>query len=121
MPLNINLLDNNLGIAEITTNQNADKLPTARNLASNIAHDLGLDRLYPNNSIEQQLATMLRPATGDGSIIQPENFRAALGKCLENLKETNDPAVQKFVQKELQPLLENTALLNAYTGLMIGG
>ena len=31
------------------------------------------------------------------------------------------PAVRAFVRDELAPLLENTELLRAYTGLMVGG
>lgn len=58
---------------------------------------------------------------GDGSILQPEIFHAHLQGALDALKESRNPAVRTLVRDELGPLLENTELLRAYTGLMLGG
>ena len=63
----------------------------------------------------------LCPPVGDGSILQPELFHTELQGVLTALRDSDKPAVRAFVRDELTPLLENTELLRAYTGLMVGG
>lgn len=49
----------------------------------------------------------------------PQTF--PLQGALTALRDSDKPAVRAFVRDELAPLLENTELLRAYTGLMVGG
>lgn len=117
----INLLDPGLGIQNIMAPGTAGHLPDARPLASSAMREAGLDELYNSCKAAQQLEVALCPAVGDGSILQPELFHMELQGALEALRDSDKPAVRAFVRDELAPLLENTELLRAYTGLMVGG
>ena len=119
--LSLNLLDPNLGIQNVMDSGNGTHMPDARPLASTVLREAGLDELYNSGAAEKQLDAALCPPVGDGSILQPENFQAELRACLDTLKDSRAPAVRAFVRDELAPLLENTELLKAYTGLMVGG
>ena len=104
----INLLDPGLGIQNIMDPGTAGHLPDARPLASSAMREAGLD-------------AALCPPVGDGSLLQPELFHMELQGALTALRDSDKPAVRAFVRDELAPLLENTELLRAYTGLMVGG
>ena len=119
--VSLNLLDPNLGIQNVMDSGSGARMPDARPLASTVLREAGLDELYQQGAAEKQLDAALCPPVGDGSILQPEIFQAALRGGLEALKDSRDPAVRAFVRDELAPLLENTELLKAYTGLMVGG
>lgn len=117
----INLLDGNLGIQTVLDSGTPTHLPQARPLASSATREAGLDELYNSRRAERLLEAALCPVTGDGSLLQPETFQAELQGCLEALRNSDKPAVRAFVRDELGPLLENTELLKAYSGLMVGG
>ncbi len=118
----VNLLDPNLGIQRILDpGSQASHLPQARPLASSAAREAGLDELYCNRRAERQLEAVLCPVTGDGSLLQPDTFQAELRGSLEALRGSDKAAVRVFVRDELAPLLDNTELLKAYMGLMVGG
>lgn len=117
----INLLDGNLGIQTVLDSGTTAHLPHARPLASSATREAGLDELYNSRRAERLLEAALCPVTGDGSLLQPETFQAELQGCLEALRNSDKPAVRAFVRDELGPLLENTELLKAYSGLMVGG
>ena len=119
--VSLNLLDPNLGIQNVMDSGSGARMPDARPLASTVLREAGLDELYQQGAAEKQLVAALCPPVGDGSILQPEIFQAELRGGLEALKDSRDPAVRAFVRDELAPLLENTELLKAYTGLMVGG
>ena len=119
--VSLNLLDPNLGIRNVMDSGSGARMPDARPLASTVLREAGLDELYQQGAAEKQLDAALCPPVGDGSILQPEIFQAELRGGLEALKDSRDPAVRAFVRDELAPLLENTELLKAYTGLMVGG
>lgn len=117
----INLLDPGLGIQNIMDPGTAGHLPDARPLASSAMREAGLDELYNSRKAAQQLEAALCPPVGDGSLLQPELFHMELRGALTALRDSDKPAVRAFVRDELAPLLENTELLRAYTGLMVGG
>ena len=89
--------------------------------ASSAMREAGLDELYNSRKAAQQLEAALCPPVGDGSLLQPELFHMELQGALTALRDSDKPAVRAFVRDELAPLLENTELLRAYTGLMVGG
>lgn len=117
----VNLLDPGLGIQNVMEPGTDGHLPAARPLASSAMREAGLDELYNSRRASQQLDAALCPALGDGSILQPEIFHMELQGSLATLRDSDKPAVRAFVRDELAPLLENTELLRAYTGLMVGG
>lgn len=119
--VSLNLLDPNLGIQNVMDAGNGGHMPDARPLASSVLREAGLDELYNRGAAEKLLESALCPPVGDGSILQPEIFQAELRNSLNALKDSRAPAVRAFVRDELAPLLENTELLKAYTGLMVGG
>ncbi|MBQ3059913.1 MAG: type III secretion protein [Desulfovibrio sp.] len=119
--VSINLLDPNLGIQNVMESGGNGAMPNARPLASTVLREAGLDELYNAGTAARQLEAALCPPVGDGSLLQPENFLAELKGSLNALRDSREPAVRAFVRDELNPLLENTELLKAYTSLMIGG
>ena len=119
--VSFNLLDPNLGIQNVMTAGNGEHMPDARPLASSVLREAGLDELYRAGAAKKQIDAALCPPVGDGSVLQPENFQMELKGSLEALKQCRDPRVRAFVRDELGPLLENTELFKAYTGLMVGG
>lgn len=119
----INLLDPSLGIQNILEQRLPDQsgMLTARPIAASILREAGLEELYSPVNAQRLVEETLCPDVGDGDLLLPDIFGTNLRKCTENLSESKDPAVRDLVEKELKPLLENKTLLNAYTGLMIGG
>lgn len=121
MPLPINLLDSSLGIQNVMDMPDLDNLPRARELASNALSEPGMEELYAPNNAWQLMERALCPDVGDGSMLNPEAFSETLQSCVGDLRGNPDPAVQEMVSQELEPLLQNGRLLQAYLGLMIGG
>lgn len=119
--ISLDLLDPNLGIQNVMDSGSGTHMPGARPLASTVLREAGLDELYNQGAAEKQIDAALCPPVGDGSILQPEIFQAELRGGAAVLKASRNPTVRAFVRDELAPLLENTDLLKAYTGLMIGG
>ncbi len=121
MPLPVNLLDSSLGIQHVMDMPDPDNLPRARELASNALSEPGLEELYAPNNAWQLMERALCPDVGDGSMLSPEAFSESLHECVKDLADNPDPVVREMVSKELEPLLQNGQLLQAYLGLMIGG
>jgi type III secretion protein X len=123
MASSINLLDPSLGIQDILDPglSAAGQLPTARPLAVSVLREAGLDELYSASNAARLVEQALCPAVGDGDLLRPEVFAANLRECFMAMQESDNPAVQEFLRKDLRLLLENRDLLQAYTGLMIGG
>lgn len=121
MPTNIGLLDAHLGIQGVLDAQDLPSMPEARPLPSTALREAGLDTLFGARTTEKFLEQALCPSVGDGSILQPAEFSASLKASLEDLKDNRQPEVRSFVSAELAPLLENEALLQAYSGLLVGG
>ena len=121
MPSSINLLDPSLGIQNVMDMPDPGTLPRARELASNALREAGLDELYAPSNAWQLMEQALCPDVGDGSMLSPEVFSDTLQSCVHDLQGCTDPAVKEMVSRELEPLLQNGQLLQAYLGLMIGG
>ncbi|MBE6442748.1 MAG: type III secretion protein [Desulfovibrio sp.] len=121
MANSIRLLDSNLGIQGVLDAQDMPRMPEARPLPSTALREAGLEELFGAATTDKFLEQALCPSVGDGSILQPAEFSAALRESLAALKDNRRPEVRSFVSAELAPLLENEALLQAYSGLLVGG
>ncbi|MDY0226422.1 type III secretion protein X [Desulfomicrobium apsheronum] len=118
-----NLLDPSLGIQDIMDpGLSADgQLPQARPLAASVLREAGLEELYSPLNAARLVEQALCPDVGDGELLRPEVFAANLSESFEALKDSQNPEVRDFLNTDLRLLLENRDLLQAYTGLMIGG
>ncbi len=121
MPDPLRLLDGNLGIQSVLHSQEMPRMPEARPLPSTALHEAGLEELFSATTTDKFLEHALCPPVGDGTVLQPAEFSSCLRESLTVLKENRQPEVRSFVSGELSPLLENEALLQAYSGLLIGG
>ncbi len=119
----INLLDPSLGIQTVMDSPISGQpgIPAARQMAANVLREAGLEELYAPNNAEHLVEQLLCPDVGDGDLLRPEVFSTNLGACVATLRDSEDPNVRRTIREDLAPLLENTELLKAYTGLMIGG
>ena len=118
-----NLLDPSLGIQDILDPGLAPdgQLPRARPLAASVLREAGLEELYSPQNAAKLVEQALCPDVGDGELLRPEVFAANLRESFEALKDSQNPEVRDFLNTDLRLLLENRDLLQAYTGLMIGG
>lgn len=118
-----NLLNPSLGIQNVldmpVTGQTG--MPHARQIASNVLREAGLEELYAPSNAAQVTENALCPDVGDGDVLRPEVFAANLRGCAEAMQDSGSPAVRQMLREDLNPLLENNDLLKAYMGLMIGG
>lgn len=119
----INLLDPRLGIQDVMDmpSLGSKTLPEARPLAASVLREAGLEELYAALNASRLVEQALCPDVGDGELLRPEVFAANLRHCFMALRDTDDPDILEFLRQDLQLLLENRDLLQAYTGLMIGG
>ncbi|MBQ7457147.1 MAG: type III secretion protein [Desulfovibrio sp.] len=117
----IHLLDPNLGISSVQDAQEMPHMPEAQLLPSTNLREAGLEELYSAKTTDKMLEQALCPSVGDGTILQPAVFSTALRESLDVLKNVNHTDVKSFVSGELSPLIENESLLQAYSGLLIGG
>ena len=117
----INLLDPSLGIQQILDTLWSPALPEARQLASTAMNTVGLDELYAPSNAQTLIENALCPEVGDGSSLRPGTFFRKLGECAQVLQQSDDPKVRECLTGEIEPLLENRELFQAYSGLMIGG
>ncbi len=119
--MKINLLDSNLGIQNILDFNTEAELPKARSLASSALKEAGLEDLYAPQNYAQVIEEALCPQTGDGDMLRPEIFSKNLSACAEKMQASTDKTVLDALHSDLLPLAENKELLQAYSGLMIGG
>ncbi|MFI3272812.1 MAG: type III secretion protein [Pseudomonadota bacterium] len=122
----INILSSSLGIQTVMDSMPSQEglsqgMMQARPLATTVIREAGLEEVYNPATAESLMQKALCPDVGDGEMLQPEVFRANLKASMEDLSLSRDPAVRDFVKQDLGPLLENNELLQAYTGLMVGG
>ena len=115
------LFDQNFGIQDILQFNTDNHMPTARPLASTVMNEAGLDSLYSPVTASRLLEAMMRPSVGDGDLTRPEIFEKNIQGTLQNLEGIDNPAVKNFLNEILTPLVNNTSLLQAYSGLMIQG
>ncbi|MDD2966850.1 MAG: type III secretion protein [Desulfovibrionaceae bacterium] len=121
MPVNFSVPDPSVGIQSVIASPVATPLPNAQPLAATVVNTGGLEQLYQGGNIADITMNFLCPQVGDGHMVQPEVFFGTMQECAQQLAHSTEPALQALVEQELQPLLENKALLQAYVGLMIQG
>lgn len=121
MPDPLRLLDGHVGIENVLSSLETPNMPEARPLPSTALREAGLEELFGATNTEKMLEQALCPSVGDGTVLQPAEFSNALKNSLDVLKDNRQPDVRSFVSAELAPLLENEALLQAYSGLLVGG
>lgn len=121
MPDSLRLLDGHLGIQGVLDARDMPRMPEARPLPSTALREAGLEELFGTPTTNKFLEQALCPSVGDGSILQPAEFSAALKDALESLKNSTRPEVRSLLSGEIAPLLENETLMQVYTGLLVGG
>ena len=122
MPRSIGLFDTSIGIQNVLQNDPAHAtMPSARPLAANVMADAGLEELFQPHNADRMIEAALRPEVGDGKMLRPDVFTANLHSSLAALQDSKNADVRAFVRKDLAPMLEDHALLQAYVGLMVGG
>lgn len=122
MPYDVTqILNPNVGINQVMPPVGESHIPQAKQLPSTTITERGLDELYNFSTTEKFLEQTLCPKVGDGTILQPNVFSDCLKNALKSLQNNPQSQVQTFVREELTPLLENEMLLQAYSGLLIGG
>ncbi|MDR3175520.1 MAG: type III secretion protein [Desulfovibrio sp.] len=122
MPRSIGIFDTSIGIQSVLSNEAGNEnMPPARPLATTVMAEAGLGELYLPNNADRMIEAALCPEVGDGTILQPDVFTANLQGSLAALQDSRNADVRAFARKDLAPMLEDTALLQAYVGLMVGG
>lgn len=117
----INLFNTNLGIQSVLEMHSNDSLPEARQIASSVLRESGMNNVYNATNMQALMQNLLSPSIGDGEILRADRFSRTMEACADSLKNSDDPQVQTFLKEVLFPLLENEELLKTYCGLMIGG
>ncbi len=119
----ISLLDASIGIGTILGPQETPEttIPQSRSLASTSLTTTSLEATYAPSNIQTVLEEAICPDAGDGGLLIPSVFSSNLQKCKENLSQSNQIEIQNFLQHDLDPLIDNEALLKMYVSLMIEG
>ncbi len=122
MSSNIGIFDTSIGIQSVLMEELGNSsMPAAKPLAANVMAEAGLEELYLPSNAGRMIEAVLCPDVGDGKLLRPDIFTAHLHDSLEALKDSRNAEVRAFIRKDLTPMLEDNALLQAYTGLMVGG
>lgn len=110
-----------IGIQDLMPMEETNGLPKARELASGMLAESGLDALYGKVNIKTAVENLLCPNVGDGSLVSPEVFNNELERIVEKLRQSDNEKIRAMLEEEILPLMQNGILLSAYRGLMIGG
>ncbi len=121
MSTRLTILDTNLGIQDVLPSLDTQSMPGARPLPQTSIREAGLEALFHATTTSSLLESALTPNVGDGTILTPAIFSETLRSCCSTLKDVKNPDVHSFVAGELEPLIENEDLLQAYAGLLVGG
>lgn len=119
------LLDLRLGIGSVLPAAGDEHLP-ALNDFNTVSTDVSLSEVqtfFQNvapDGFERSVSAPFVPTVPAEELLRPAVFSGLLHSAAEKLSTQQEPAVQAFVKQDLQPLLENTQLLEAYVGLMTG-
>ena len=120
-PITTHLLDPSIGIQNVMDMPQASRLPTAKEIATTVLHEAGLEELYRPTNARTETEALLVPDVGDGSMLAPEAFSGILEQIVKKCSSSTDTDIRTMVERELIPLMQNTDLLQIYQGLMIGG
>ncbi len=115
------LLDPSIGIQHVMDVPDTGKLPSAKEIASNVLREAGLEELYRPTNARTETEALLVPDVGDGHMLAPDVFSNVLTQIVQKCSSSTDPDIRTMVDQELIPLLQNSELLQIYQGLMIGG
>ena len=117
----VNLLDPSIGIQNVIDMPVRSDLPAARELPANAVVETGLDELFAPVNAGVLTERLLCPEVGDGTMLSPEVFAENLRSCADLLRGDDSPEARALVEEELEPLMQNSGLMQAYIGQMIGG
>jgi hypothetical protein len=120
--MNLDLLNPHLGVQSILAPPSeADRLPGARPLANNTVGEAGLNEFYHLPTMNNLIAEALKPQAPDDEFLRPDIFSRNVRAAFEELKSSRNKDVRRFVRDDLEPLLEDVALLRTFTGLLMDG
>lgn len=114
----INLLNNHIGVSSVLPSANDAHLPELKELSTAKTGTVKLDDLYRGESFNKGIDTSLIPKVGHEELLQPKNFNSAIKRAYEKMSTVKDSDVRHFVREDMQPLMDNCELLNAYLGMM---
>ena len=114
----INLLNNHIGVSSVLPSANDAHLPELKELSTAKTGTVKLDDLYRGESFNEGIDTSLIPKVGHEELLQPKNFNSAIKRAYEKMSTVKDSDVRHFVREDMQPLMDNRELLNAYLGMM---
>lgn len=121
----VDLLNPNLGIATLLPSPVDEHLPQVDNfntVATPSANAVAVfKQSLQDNGFERNLMASFAPHLPSDEMLQPSNLRHNLQSIEQKLASSTDPQIRRFVRDELHPLNDNTALLQAYLGLMVTG
>ena len=115
------ILNSSVGIQELLQMPPESGLPKAKDLATSMLQQTGLEGLFSANGARTAAEELICPNVGDGTLVSPEVFSNLLESLVKKLKASPNAKVRTMAEKELVPLMQNSMLLSAYRGLMLGG
>jgi hypothetical protein len=116
----IDILNPNLGLQNLLDPASERlSLPEARQFASNVVPETGLERHFELVGVARLIDQALIPTGVDERLLRPEVFRRNLREAFETLKDSRKPEVRKFVRDVLSPILEDEELYELYASLLV--
>ncbi|MDR1577779.1 MAG: hypothetical protein LBT86_06105 [Deltaproteobacteria bacterium] len=116
------LLNLNVGFQDILPPPDKDyHLPTARPLATNVIAESSLASLFQLVSSDWLIDRALSPELSNPDLLRPEIFRDNLKGAFQELANSRNPDVRRFVNNDLEPLMANNEILSIYCGLLVSG
>ncbi|MGN0915852.1 MAG: hypothetical protein ACI4NE_05820 [Succinivibrio sp.] len=114
----VNLLNSHIGVSSVLPSATDAHLPEIKELSTAKTGDVRLEDLYRGESISNSVDTSLIPKVGHEELLQPKHLNSALQRAFEKMSTVKDVDVRHFVRDDMQSLMDNRELLNAYLGLM---
>lgn len=115
------ILNSSIGLEGILDHAFDNHLPEAKELVRNLSPDVKVQELYRGNGFNSQVANSFFFKLNNKNLLQPPCMKRALEDLEEKLKEISDEDIASFLKNDLQPLLDNTQLLNSYLNMMVNG
>lgn len=88
-----NLLNSTIGIQDLLAMPDTPNLPRAKEIASSVLQQTGLENLYNTGNARTAAEALLCPDIGDGRVVTPEIFNAQLVRLYEKLKQSKNPKI----------------------------
>lgn len=115
------ILKTGVGLEGIVDVQVYQPLPEAKDLVHNADSVIRTEDLYHANLFERSVSSAFELKLSNPDLLQPVQIRHAFESVGEKLVAHSNQDVREFVEKDLNPLLENTGLLSAYMNMMVNG